>query len=1227
MSAPSRPPNRLVHETSPYLLQHAYNPVNWFPWGPEALALARTQNRPILLSIGYSACHWCHVMERESFENDSIAALMNRHFVCVKVDREERPDLDEIYMQATVRLNRGQGGWPMTVFLTPEQQPFFAGTYFPPDDRWGRPGFPAVLKKIAEVWERDSGDLRTQAQELTDRLKQESQAAFPMTVSETVLTEAVREFSEEFDARYGGFGSAPKFPPAAGLSLLLRCYRRSGDPTVLQMVTKTLDAMAAGGIYDHIGGGFARYSTDERWLVPHFEKMLYDNALLTRSYLEAFQVTGKSAYRAIVQEVLDYVLREMTGEAGGFYSSTDADSEGVEGKFFVWTPAQVRAVLPNEDDAKRFCACYDITEQGNWEHQSIPNRLRPIEEVARDLQISTEALRNTVDRCRPLLYRARAQRQPPGLDDKVITAWNGMMLGTLAESGRVLGVPRYIDAARRAADFLLTVHRTASGRLLRTSRNGHAHLDGVLEDYAFLAEGLIDLFEACGMDRYLSAAQSLGEQILTSFQDDVHGGFFTSSREHEALILRGREGPDGATPSGNAVAALVLARLAHHCDRKDFREAAVGAIRAYGKQITRYPRAFAKSLAVVDFLTEGPLEIALVGRENDPVLQSFADTLRSIYLPNRILAVTHRMDGTSTHPLLAGKTAVNGAATLYLCRDFTCQQPITDPREAADAVRAARQTLLVVAGDRLLKGQSLAGFATAEGTARYAARQVNRPNASHGLENGYVPFGATGLTASKLGFGTYRVDASDPEFSLALETALRSGVNLIDTSTNYMDGDSERVIGFVLRRLGAEQALSRSELIVVSKIGYVQGQTLIQATAREQSGNSYPDMVKYGEGLWHCIHPEFLADQLAVSLDRLGLQGLDVCLLHNPEYFLSEAARRTDANLEEVRETFYHRVQEAFAFFESQVAIGRIRWYGVSSNTVAAEADAADATSLSCFLAAAEAAAASQGQSRHHFAVLQCPMNLFEAGPLRTKNTGSDRQETVLSLARQGRLAVLVNRPLNAMTDPKGGMLRLADLPFEGRPVDLEAQMKAVERLEREYRDTLAPSIPNPQQGMSPADFFNWAAELRPLEGRLQGLEHWEQIEHQVIAPHVNQTMQAVPRLIAREKADRWEEWRERYVPELLNLLRGLRHQATEKSRHRRRAVATLLDPLLPENRRSESLSRKALWIVSSTPGVTCVLNGMRSKAYVEDSVEVLRWANLAQVHSIYDRLQASTDV
>jgi len=868
-SAPARQPNRLIHETSPYLLQHAYNPVDWYPWGPEALQAATTSNCPILLSIGYSACHWCHVMERESFENEAIAAEMNRSFVCIKVDREERPDLDEIYMAATVAMNQGQGGWPMTVFLTPEQQPFFAGTYFPPEGRWGRPGFADLLKKIADLWSHDPTGLKQQAQELTERLQRDWQAPAPVTVSEQVLDAVVTQYQEDYDARFGGFGRAPKFPPAAGLSLLLRCHRRTADPMALKMVTTTLDAMAAGGIYDHIGGGFARYSTDERWLVPHFEKMLYDNALLARVYLEAFQVTGNEFYRDVTTDVLNYIRREMTDPEGGFYSATDADSEGIEGKFFVWTPQEVAEAVGDEDAARRFCACYDITVQGNWEHKSIPNRMRPLDAIARELNVTTNDLKDLMRRLRPLLYEARKRRVPPALDDKIITAWNGMMISAMAEAGRVLKRLDYMDAARRAADFLLRVHCPNEERLLRTSRHGRAHLHAVLEDYAFLGEGLLDLYEAVGDDRYLDAARRLAERLMRSFQDSQEGGFFTTAEEHEALILRGREGADGATPSGNAVAAMLLARLSFHLDRADFREAAVGAVRAYGKQLTRYPRGFAKSLAVVDFLTEGPVELAVLGAPEDPEFGALLDAIREPYLPNRILAVTDRVDGTSAHPLLAGKPTVNGRAALYICRDFSCQRPLTEARAVPDALREyslrSRNT-----GALKLRGRLDVGCATIEGTARYAARIVNQPRPTGRFEYGFTQFGKTGLTASRLGFGSYRVDGSDPEHYGALTAALQSGVNVIDTSTNYMDGESERLVGSVLRNVLTKGEVARDEFIVVSKIGYLQGHNLKNADARERSGRPYPEVVKYAEGLWHCIHPEFLADQLEASWTAWG---------------------------------------------------------------------------------------------------------------------------------------------------------------------------------------------------------------------------------------------------------------------------------------------------------------------------------------------------------------------
>ncbi|MCC6142117.1 MAG: DUF255 domain-containing protein [Nitrospira sp.] len=1220
MSSPStRQPNRLHTETSPYLLQHAHNPVDWHPWGAEALTAAKASNKPILLSIGYSACHWCHVMERESFENEAIAAIMNRHFICIKVDREERPDLDEIYMAATVAMNNGHGGWPMTVFLTPDQEPFFAGTYFPPEDRWGRPGFGTLLKKIADYWEKDAAGVRTQAKDMTERLRGEGRIPSPISVSESVLDDAVAQFTEDFDKTSGGFGGAPKFPPAAGLSLLLRCYRRSGDAHTLAMVTKTLDMMAAGGIYDHIGGGFARYSTDARWLVPHFEKMLYDNALLARVYVEAYQVTKNADYRRVACEVLDYILREMTGPAGGFYSATDADSEGVEGKFFAWQPAEVQAAAGNADDSRRYCALYDITEKGNWEHASIPNRLRPLSDVAKDLNLTGDELLEVAARVKPLLYRARQQRVPPGLDDKILTAWNGMMLSAMAEAARVFGETRYRDAAVRAADFLLTTHRRADGRLLRTSRAGRAHLDAYLEDYAYLAEGLIDLYEAGASECYLQAAAELAERIRSDFMDSDQGGFFTTASGHETLIVRSREGADGATPSGNAVAASALARLASHFDRQEWRDAAVGAIRAYGRQIARYPRAFAKSLAVVDFLTEGPVELAFIGEGQRASAQALYRAVANEYLPNRILA-SSESSAESTLPLLQGKSVVAGQPALYICRNFSCQRPVIDPNAVAEALSIHRSGAGTASGrtETLLRGTQLSGHATVQGTAAYAAKMVGL-SPSGSLAHGYTAAGSTGLTVSRLGFGTYRVDTKEPEHRQAFTQALTTSCNLIDTSTNYMDGDSERLVGAVLSELAKTGQLAREQVVVVSKIGYVQSQNLKLAEAREKAGRPYPDMVKYGDGIWHCLHPEFLADQLALSLDRLGLATLDVCLLHNPEYFLSDAAHRKERGLVAVRDAFYDRLQRAFVYFETQVAAGRLRYYGVSSNTVTSPADHPEATSLSRMLDAARSAARETNQSAHHFRWLQCPMNLFESGALLTPNTGAGGTETLLDAARQEGVAVLANRPLNAMPSQGGGILRLADFPLEDQPVDFASQRTRVAELEDEYRRTIAPSVPQSGQGTAPADFFNWAQELGRVRPQLQGLEHWEQIEHQMIAPHVNQVLQALSRTLSGTAAEQWEAWRDRYVPELLTLLRGLRREATERSRRRTAAVAAALDSVLPHVRRSESLSRKALWVVASTPGVTSVLNGMRTPAYVEDSVGILHWPALDPVRQAYE--------
>ena len=1211
----ARHANRLIHETSPYLLQHAYNPVAWYPWGDEALRRARDLNRPILLSIGYSACHWCHVMERESFENDAIAAVMNEHFICVKVDREERPDLDEIYMQATVTLNQGQGGWPMTVFLTPDQQPFFAGTYFPPTDKWGRPGFRTLLEKIAELWRNDPDGLRRQAGDLTNRLTASMRASPPLSVGEEELQAVVNQFAEEFDARHGGFGNAPKFPPATGLSLLLRRHARTGDAHTLHMVRKTLDGMAAGGMYDHVAGGFARYSTDDRWLVPHFEKMLYDNALLTRSYLEAYQATEDPAYRRVATETLEYMLREMTAPEGGFFSATDADSEGVEGKFFVWTPEEIQAVVPSEEEARRFCAYYDITPGGNWEHTSIPNTPRSLGDVARDLGITPEDLQASLDRTRPLVYAARRRRVPPGLDDKILTAWNGLMISAMADGARVLGDSRYLEAAESAADFLLQAMSRPDGGLFRTYRAGKAHLAAYLEDYACLAEGLLDLYEAGAHEGYFREAIRLAERLLADFRDAENGGFFTTASDHERLILRSREGPDGATPSANAVAASVLSRLSFHLGRDDFRDAATRAIRIYGRQINRYPRAFAKSLIVLDLLLHGPVELALIGIPGDTGYEALRSAVHRPFLPARVLAHCDPGAVEPAHPLLKGKGLVNGQAALYVCRNFACQAPVTDPHRVAQAITqsAPTEAHTKTGSPPSLSGTRLTGCATAAGTKASADHTGSATGRPDGTTAGFVPFGNTGLTVSKLGFGGYRVGTDDAEHREALVRSLLNGCNLIDTSTNYADGESERLVGSVLADLIKKGLRRRDEIIVVSKIGYVQGQNLTRAKAREAAGRPYPEMVKYGEELWHCLHPDFLADQLDLSLDRLGLETLDVCLLHNVEYFLSDAAHRGLTDLASLRQQFYRRLRDAFEFLERQVAAGRLSYYGVSSNTCTDPPDNPEATSLSHMLDAAR----DVGGIGHHFRVVQCPMNLYESGAWLVPNTGANHRQTLLNLAQEARLAVLINRPLNAIPG-KGGMIRLADLPLEPVSTTFEGQQSRVSKLEDEFRSEIAPLIKVPAESLHPADFFRWAEESTRFRTMTQGLEQWEQIEQHMIAPHVQQVLQAINIHAQGELGDRWHAWRERYLPELLTLLKILRHEATLSSRRTTQAIAQAIDPLLPEDRRAESLSRKALWVVASTPGVTCVLNGMRTPAYVDDSLKILEWPALQPVDPLF---------
>ncbi|MEW5985132.1 MAG: thioredoxin domain-containing protein [Chloroflexota bacterium] len=678
-------PNRLVHETSPYLLQHADNPVEWYPWGEEALRAAREQDKPILLSVGYAACHWCHVMAHESFEDEETAAYMNHHFINIKVDREERPELDSIYMNAVVAMT-GQGGWPMTVALTPDGRPFFGGTYFPRQPRYGMPGFKQVLSSLVEAWRRRRQDVLQNADQVADHLQRGlGLAGQDGLLSEGLLDRAVQAMARAYDKKRGGFGHAPKFPQPMAIEFLLRRYARTDDPQLLPMVEHTLTTMARGGMYDQVGGGFARYSTDDHWLVPHFEKMLYDNALLSRAYLHAWQVTGRPLYRRVVEETLDYLLREMRDPAGGFYSSQDADSEGEEGKFYVWSAAEIRQHLGDEADL--FMLYYDVSNRGNWEGKNILNVGREPEEVARLAKIPVEELESRLAAACQKLYQVRARRVWPGRDEKVLTAWNGLLLASLAEAGRLLDRPEYTQAAVENAEFLYREVRQANGRLWRSWKAGAgARHNGYLEDYTHLADGLLALYQTTFDTRWFKWTLELADLMVAHFADDGEGGFFDTSDDHEELIVRPKDAQDNATPSGNAMAAYLLLRLSLYTGNGDYWATAEKMTAALYGAMAQYPLAFAHWLGAAAFILSEPREIAIVGDLEAADTQALLDVALRPYRPFQVVAVG-RPAGGAMIPLLAGRTMADGRVTAYVCRHFACQMPTTDPAVLAEQLK------------------------------------------------------------------------------------------------------------------------------------------------------------------------------------------------------------------------------------------------------------------------------------------------------------------------------------------------------------------------------------------------------------------------------------------------------------------------------------------------------------------------------------------------------------
>ena len=673
--------NKLINETSPYLLHHAHNPVDWYPWGDEAFQKAKDEDKPILLSIGYSACHWCHVMEKESFENEEIAALMNRYFVSIKVDREEMPDIDEVYQYAVQILGKG-GGWPLTVFLTPEGKPFFGGTYFPPEERYGQQAFPDVLVAVTEAYRERKGVLESTIEDLKgvlNRLSEKKPAVngFNLVDAESAVSRLLRDY----DPSHGGFGSAPKFPGALQLSLLLRYYKRSRDSMSLEAVEKTLRSMAEGGIYDQLGGGFHRYSVDERWLIPHFEKMLYDNAVISRVYLEVYKITKNPFYRRIAEETLNYLLRDMLHPDGGFYTSEDADSEGSEGKFYVWSKEEFASVSGSDSDiVMRY---FGVTDEGNLEGENILHVDRGLKALSHEFDKPDDEIRGIIARGKERLFAKRGERERPFKDTKIITSWNGLAISAFIEAYRATGKDLYLDIARRSLGFIEYNLPQVEGRLLHVWKDGIAKINGNLDDYAFLVSALIDMFEVTFDDKYLQWAGEITDIMIDIFHDKDRGGFFNAVAEPERLFYRLKTGADQSIPSGNGIAAMNLLKLSSYRDNSEYKAMAEEVIRLYYNEAKEAPFNYASILSAALFCLGGATEITIVGNKESDDAKMLLRKIEEAYIPDMVIYVA---DETSEEKEVMpqfskGKSQKNGKVTVYVCKNFTCSEPLTEPGE------------------------------------------------------------------------------------------------------------------------------------------------------------------------------------------------------------------------------------------------------------------------------------------------------------------------------------------------------------------------------------------------------------------------------------------------------------------------------------------------------------------------------------------------------------------
>jgi uncharacterized protein len=943
--------NRLAGEASPYLRQHAGNPVDWYPWGEEAFEQARREDKPVLLSIGYATCHWCHVMERESFESEAIAAQMNEHFVSIKVDREERPDIDELYMQATLAMH-GQGGWPMTVFLTPDQKPFFAGTYFPPEPRGGMPSFPQVLAHVADRWRRDRDSLLEGAEELTRVLAASAALPLPSSVGREALRGLLAQLEQSFDAAHGGFGTAPKFPPHTVLRLLLRLASSGGDERARSMALRTLDAMARGGIRDHLGGGFARYSTDAAWLVPHFEKMLYDNAQLARLYLEAYQLTREGRHRRVGVETLDFMLAEMRDASGAFVSAYDADSEGEEGTYYVFTYDEILDVCGAEE-GPAVARYFGATPEGNFEGKNVLHRPAPLESVAEALGMEKFRLQEVAERGRRALRARRDEREKPFMDDKVIASWNGLAISALVTGFEALGEARYLEAAARAADAIF--ERLFDGQRLRRTYRGEAvgRGEGVLEDYALVGEASLDLFEATADARHLERATALARRIREAFRADGGEAFTSTSSDAEALVARRTDASDGALPSAQGAAARLLLRLAHHEGDQALTDEVVASVRAHGRAIARAPRAYATLLEVTAMILEGPVELVVAGEETGALEQA----LRAVFVPHRVMLRVR--PGDAARPLSDGRLPSAGEpARLYVCHGGTCAAPITEPRAVELGIRAA-----VRSEERArLTRKPIEGRATKAATAAFLEARSMREGAILGA-------GEESLVLARLLPNLARVP--DVEEMLAVvEKCLEVGLDALDL-TGMIHRDSLEAVGESIASVIERGLAARDSLVVMVGLG-----RFLRDDLRGIEAGVTP--IDAAEA--RCLHPSAIERGLERAGDALGLTHVDLVLLECADTELDREG-----------------LVAAFNVLEAERATGLVGRYGVSIESLQGDVTA---WAERCVAAAEEA-----GGPDHGLALLALPVSLAQ---------GLDEARRLDRIARSASISVCSSAPLEA---------------------------------------------------------------------------------------------------------------------------------------------------------------------------------------------------------------------